>query len=378
MPDNKRQHFVPQFYLRNFASDPDRRTVGTYNIANDRYIPRASIKGQAYRNYFYGKDGEIEKGFKWLEGMASRVIRKIVDKGALPPRDSEDHQVLLAFIISLNARTDAAADEEADSVDRMTKAVLANVPGAAEHLAHVKFTYPNPAVAALQTPMQLLPMALDLQFKLAVNRTQAELVTSDNPVIKYNKYMETRGGFGSHTGLQSRGLQILVPLSPNHFLVFYDEDVYEVGPRNASPARMTEGDVEALNFLQAINAKENVYFRNCPHMELARLLRAASRHRKRMRMTNVKTLQVRVPDGNYEEVLAFHRTDIRCNLKLSFVHVPNRAWRMDIGSSISPVRDEFWVEMVEKFHARVDAGEYQDGEFPVFIAAEVERLKQRD
>jgi hypothetical protein len=66
MAENKRQHYVPQFYLHNFG-DTDRATVGVFNIASGRLIRGAGVKTQACGSYFYGKDGLVERQVGNLE-----------------------------------------------------------------------------------------------------------------------------------------------------------------------------------------------------------------------------------------------------------------------------------------------------------------------
>lgn len=71
MPDNKDQHFNPQFYLRNFSADENGRSIHLYNIARAKCIFGASIAGQCSRPYFYGKDGRVESGLAMLEDAAA-------------------------------------------------------------------------------------------------------------------------------------------------------------------------------------------------------------------------------------------------------------------------------------------------------------------
>ncbi|HEX2983013.1 MAG TPA: DUF4238 domain-containing protein, partial [Ignavibacteriales bacterium] len=59
MAERKNQHFVPQFYLRNFSEN--KKSLCDYNLSNNKYIKNASIKDMASQNYFYGKDENIEK-----------------------------------------------------------------------------------------------------------------------------------------------------------------------------------------------------------------------------------------------------------------------------------------------------------------------------
>lgn len=47
MAEKKKQHFVPQFYMRNFAVDPEKRRISLFLIDADRHVPAATIKDQA-------------------------------------------------------------------------------------------------------------------------------------------------------------------------------------------------------------------------------------------------------------------------------------------------------------------------------------------
>ena len=55
---HKFQHYVPQFYLKNFSSN--NKSVGIYNFNVNKYISNASIKDNFGKNYFYGDDKRIE------------------------------------------------------------------------------------------------------------------------------------------------------------------------------------------------------------------------------------------------------------------------------------------------------------------------------
>ncbi len=57
MPHNKDQHYVPQFYLRNFGVGD---SIALFNLKRRVHVDCASIPGQCQRAYLYGKDGPVE------------------------------------------------------------------------------------------------------------------------------------------------------------------------------------------------------------------------------------------------------------------------------------------------------------------------------
>ena len=90
MPEKKRQHFVPQFYLRNFGSGPQRRRISLFNIPSAQYVPHASIKNQARKAWFYGQESLVEKALVNIEGSAAQVISGLIAGSALPAKNTLD------------------------------------------------------------------------------------------------------------------------------------------------------------------------------------------------------------------------------------------------------------------------------------------------
>jgi len=58
MPQNKKQHYVPKFYLKRFT--PNERLINLYNLKSRRNIIGASLSSQCYKDYMYGKDGRCD------------------------------------------------------------------------------------------------------------------------------------------------------------------------------------------------------------------------------------------------------------------------------------------------------------------------------
>ena len=77
MPEYKRQHYVPRCHLKPFSLDQEGTAINLYNLNAERSIKNAPLKSQCARNYFYGKDLEIEKTLRYLEDDYSEVLRKI-------------------------------------------------------------------------------------------------------------------------------------------------------------------------------------------------------------------------------------------------------------------------------------------------------------
>jgi hypothetical protein len=114
---------------------------------------------------------------------------------------------------------------------------------------------------ALNEAALCLPITFDLCFKLVINKTKEPFITSDHPVVLYNQFLEPRKKYGNNTGLACKGLEIFLPISPRHLLIFFDPDVYKVENKsNVSVDITADADVKALNLLQCISADKNLYF----------------------------------------------------------------------------------------------------------------------
>jgi hypothetical protein len=59
VPANKSHHYVPQMYMRLFSNVGGKR-VGVFALSTGKFIPNASIKGQACKDYFYGQGRRVE------------------------------------------------------------------------------------------------------------------------------------------------------------------------------------------------------------------------------------------------------------------------------------------------------------------------------
>jgi hypothetical protein len=76
MAQNKKYHYVPRFYLKRLSSDG--KSINLWNLPNRREVLNANLKNQCYRNYFYGKEREVETALGEVEGDVARLFQVIV------------------------------------------------------------------------------------------------------------------------------------------------------------------------------------------------------------------------------------------------------------------------------------------------------------
>ena len=87
MGEKKRQHYVPQFYLKNFVRENNKFTV--LNIKSGKIIEEVPYKKQCYENYYYGNDGMWEEKLGEIERKTSLIINRILNQSTYYPNPKE-------------------------------------------------------------------------------------------------------------------------------------------------------------------------------------------------------------------------------------------------------------------------------------------------
>lgn len=182
MPQNKKHHYVPRFYLKRFS--PDGKSINIWNIQNEKRIVSANLKNQCYKDYFYGKDFEVEQALGQIEGEVARILPLIDQYGSPPPYGSDDHFMLILYVLMQYARTAYAADALDEMNDQMMKHLFAtHAKSKGIDLTGLTIGIKDVARYSLGMTTQMYPILLDLDCKLLVNKSGVEFVTSDNPVV---------------------------------------------------------------------------------------------------------------------------------------------------------------------------------------------------
>lgn len=250
MAGQRRQHYVPQFYLRRFG-EANGRTTSLVRLSNGSLVEGAPIRRQAYENYLYGRDGIVEPALSRREQAFANAVDGVLRNLHVPAYGTDGHRELLQFVLCQLWRTPAGAEEVRQACISMEGADdLADWPPAAQ------------LTRSLQWAAFSVPLVVDLRLTMIVNATSIEFVTSDTPVVRANPWI----GEGRQRGLAQRGAIIVVPLSPEVTLLLYDAAVYAPSiPLLGDYFAFTdEAQVVELNQLQCMSAQRCVYFSGDP------------------------------------------------------------------------------------------------------------------
>lgn len=329
----KNQHFVPQFYQRNFSTDG--KTIGTYIIARNKYIPTAAIKNQASGSYFYSTDMKIEEALGSLEGLASSAIEKIKNN-PIQKMEKEDAMALYVFTMIQIGRTPAFVKLMKDNANKMGVMLLRKYIEAMRQTARAKEVelitddvlnsvsiQPNePGRFAISAISQLLDICYDMLSgaKILINKTNKAFISSDNPTCMYNQHFERIGNLNYALG--SSGLQIYLPLTHNLAVMYSDTNCYKIGDRKKHYVEITQDyDVDQLNRLVACTADEVLYCMN-GYNTIYDLEHYANAHLKYHITDPVQTFEAFKTEKS--EIIGAAHISMYCKLKLSFVkELPN-------------------------------------------------------
>jgi hypothetical protein len=377
MPSHKSQHYVPQFYLRYFSLDNNKKNINLFNLESQKYIVGASIRHQSCKDYFYGKDGAIESSLGQLESRSEEVFSNMIRNNIHPSYRTKEHDVILAFTFFLHLRTVESAETQNEMLDRFVKQIVSKDPKIKDHLDSFRAVYDNPTGAALQMMSSWYPILMDLAYKIILNCTERPFITSDHPVVLYNQFLESRRTIVSNTGLASKGLQVFFPISPKHLLLFYDKDTYKVHGMFHRPVPLRNvADIDSINGIQSLNATANLYFNGAVGDSYIRKLVEQFAPFKRKSRATVKEFDGRrTPDGHMTSFLLTYKEDIKCNLALDFVRLTKEAKQFTMDTRLAYYRNEGLVRVHDEFMAEVEKGRYNPAEFDSYLKARIDEMR---
>jgi hypothetical protein len=263
MAQNKKQHFVPQFLLRHFSFNENRKQIGVYNIHTGFNKADCPLDSQAQEKYLYDNDSSVENLLCTVENKAAPIISQILKNGVVPKVKTIDFSWLLMFTIDQAFRTPVQAEQLNQSLNETAKMLMKfeekfdNVD-----IENLKFRYERPAANSLGFSSEGLYRVADLSLKLLINKTNKPFILSDNPVARYNQFLEKLEHSGHQTVLLAKGLQLFFPISPTIMLLYYDKWAYSIKEEHPVVNISNPYDVDKLNSLQLINCRNTVYYSN--------------------------------------------------------------------------------------------------------------------
>lgn len=257
MPSKKSNHFVPRVHFRPFSKDREGRAISLLNLSSMQFVSAASVSGQCAKDYFYGKDGNLEDWFQKIEGAYGKIIRKLGQKDYKIDRD--EMNFLRDFALLQHLRTEQSLKRDKLAQMQMLDMVF---HGAEEQKPQFDMSYASLAESSVAMFQDAVQFVDDLSICLIKNETDLEFVTSDDPAVRANRFQQKRPGYdGFDSGIMGAGEVIFLPLSPQYLMLSYDKNVYRLeGLKSDCVSVRKSADIGCLNEFQYLNALNNIYF----------------------------------------------------------------------------------------------------------------------
>lgn len=325
MAENKRQHYVPKFILRNFSEDAN--IVYVYSLKHHKSF-RSQIRDICQEKYFYTKEIEFEQNLGKIEGKQALILKKLIKDFSFYSLEEKERYYWFLFILMQHSRTKGSAklcnkifnvfyDERGkpllkESSELKQKGITP------EFIDSTTFILDNPQMYSIIMGMMEAELISDLFPIFLINNTDRPFVVSDDFICMYN-YLKSKKY--ATVGLQAPGLQIYCPLNENIVFLLVDHEFYNIDfdkNRNGTGIIYVKkpNDIDAINKLQILNCDQNIIFSSQAYEKYVKEL-----HFEVEQLLNKKYTE-------YNQVL--HKIPTGYRLELSFIHLNsemNKKWK---------------------------------------------------
>lgn len=249
MADHKKQHFVPQSYLRAWCdpNTPEGQEPYVWLFSSDGSNPRRKAPDNIFHETdLYtielpggGRNLVLEYGLAQLE--SEFVSIRDTKLRSLEPLEAAAHALLCAFVAAMHARTPARRDhfaqqwgkvlEMADQTMKWTKTATPDQKRAATSRLtpdpERSLTYDEVKALAekpLQTAMisfieEGAPLLAGLDFAVFTSNTGLRFITSDNPCVWFDAEAYKRPPAYQGLALMYESIEITLPVSPRQIVL---------------------------------------------------------------------------------------------------------------------------------------------------------------
>lgn len=329
MPDNKNQHFVPQFLLKNFSSD--KKSITMCLKENGSIQDSVSIRKQCSKSYFYPNQ-DYEKALGHIEGECNKTIEKVL-ANQFQTLTQRDFRVLKSFLLLQKARTLHEIKSISKSIEQVMEYVSSHGPS--EDLKKWLDNYENSKKDVVKIMMDSFKFALDitedLKCKIIFNDGDGSFITSDDPVVEYNPLLEPFNI--TCYGLSSIGLLLILPISPKAAIVVFDEGYYKIGNKKQNVISFNNpADISWINILTILHADKAIYYLkgSLTQNEISRLVSRA----KGFDEGEVVKMTPYVADDGKSELIHSYSSHFAIGAKFSFLKTLDKARGIRFGNTI--------------------------------------------
>lgn len=258
----KRQHYVPQFYLKEFKiPNKNGSQISCFDKKLDSIFV-ASVSKVAAESYFndFDEDQSFEKALSKFEGMVIDHYKNLVKSQSLAKLTPVDKAAIAYFIAVQHSRTRRSRDIIKDASEKVLEQAqeIGVVPDKRVYELFTeegakRFQYHLMAM----TSSKFTKLLLKRKWTLVINQTEIPFWTSDSPLVYFNSFpYDKHDGFG----FERSGSELYFPMNPWLNLAVIDERIFQNVPDEIVVD--DEDEIIFYNQLQVIFSKRFIYSSN--------------------------------------------------------------------------------------------------------------------
>jgi hypothetical protein len=352
--EKEQQHYVPKFYLKNFSFEGKAKEIGIFNLNSNFFLQNGKLKTQCRKPYFYGKDGSLETALSDFENLASPILANVIKTGVLPSAGTTEHHTILYFSILSELRIPVCINSIKTAHEHLQKRINETEidSNSTVFSAIPETTHEESIAIAFSSLERSFSVMQDLAYKIILNQSKTPFITSDNPVVVYNQYLEKKQALLGNSGHAVQGIQMFLPLCDDKIIMFYDRDVYKVGDKKKRYIELSKKtDIDQLNLLQILNCHQLIYFNHkALYPDLILLKKKSQSYLKgnQMSSTILKQIDQEGKINNKESLILLGSQGIRINLSLPNIHQTKKIKRRHFDYSRLALRPQT-IPIIEKF-----------------------------
>ena len=333
----KVQHYVPRLLLKNFSTDPEGNFINIHLLNANKFILPGTLYGQAQEDYLYGSDQKLEKFFAMLEGETAPVINKLLNRDLNLTNEEKLH--LKLFIMYQMNRTPGNVDLLNDTIESMIKNIASHDIFLKDKLDEFSTEINKPYMFLFSMATRAIHVVMDLRIGLLESNQNNPFVIGQNPVIRLNPFLQTKGWKFSTQGLILKGVMIIMPISSQFSVILYD--CYRYTLVNKKPEWLiNEDDINLLNRLQYLNTDECIYFKHNPDINYYTQISNETQAFRNDIKATIKILKKPIIKNNkMEETVNSGIKEYPIVQQFSFYVYKNNAYLEKISNDIEAKRD---------------------------------------
>jgi hypothetical protein len=240
----KKQHFVPQFYLKYFIDERSnihafdivaqkQFVTTTANIAHDR-----SFYDNKPLEEFLGAEQAIEHAFSNTEAKAAEFFRKLIstlDANNLSSLAREDYRQLADFITTQERRTPEARRQ------------IEEIAKSAGHELETNLQFQQAYLLLHKDVLKVVEDWCDRHWIFWRNKTEYNFYTSDHPIVR-------------HWHKDQKCEELFFPITPRYGVSILFRDALRQQAENRNVYELSDPEeIKRFNFLMTTQCNRQVY-----------------------------------------------------------------------------------------------------------------------